>query len=646
MPPVTDAPAREPLNTGADTEPLGTDPQETECQSTASSLDSAVRSTSIREDQSTQRPQETSSQLIPSETSSSAPTGITTATCVSCIAYLSLNFTSGTYSGTDSDGEGRDKKARRRNIARKARIKKRWGGETKTLLRRGDGTAPCQVLPYTMRPPYPGPSEVVQWENAPNANVTMAPFYRTATYWAIPTDEPNHGGLGWEYRDTPAVRLPRVPGAPVWQVGGNRRGNRKIVNIDHVYEVSLLDEFFASRITPSFDCTDISRLFDVYDYTHYPDRVGTRLNTIYSQLASYSNPDFLGMDGGLNDLKGNLWNPPSGQPGKLQGMPQVLTKNGEDYLQGLAAITVVMDMVNDPVIRRLFNSTNERIFKAFAGIDEVVRQAARSCPYRDHNNRPMSATWASAYSEWISTKISGQNSLIVTTAGQYSMSVPTVAAAHALPADRSRTESWSTWMSNYNNKYDDINSLTFPAPTTWPAGHLTMRKRDDPARIGSCARVNSTNQSMLAAPGSTVRSASSTVPPSMTLGPINTSIPIASTAAMTSKPLVFGSTSSVPATPLTIPTSTASPSRTNNGDLCGPALQDSSDYPDSCNATVKMAPSPRPPPTASNIKRIARVARARPYGLASLLRFPHRDLRPDGPSGNTEQHLDLEPATT
>ena len=33
---------------------------------------------------------------------------------------------------------------------------------------------------------------------------------------------------------------------------------------------------------------------------------GTRLNTIFAQLASFENPDFLGMDAGLNSLKGSV----------------------------------------------------------------------------------------------------------------------------------------------------------------------------------------------------------------------------------------------------------------------------------------------------------------------------------------------------
>ncbi|KAL8930802.1 MAG: hypothetical protein Q9208_000343 [Pyrenodesmia sp. 3 TL-2023] len=169
------------------------------------------------------------------------------------------------------------------------------------------------------------------------------------------------------------------------------------------------------------------------------------------------------MDGDLNDLKGNLWNPPLGQPPRLQGMPQVLRNNGQDYLWGLGDITIVMNITNDPMVRRLFNSTNERIYKAFAGIGVAIHdEAARGSPYQDHNNQPMSATWASAYTVWISSKIALQNTRIVSAAGKYSMSVSTIAAAHALPAERSKTETWSSYMSNYNNRYD-INSLTFPS---------------------------------------------------------------------------------------------------------------------------------------------------------------------------------------
>ncbi len=64
----------------------------------------------------------------------------------------------------------------------------------------------------------------------------------------------------------------------------------------------MLDEFFAAQITAGIGitCDDVTTLFDVPDV----GRVGTRLNTIFAQLPSYDNPDFLGMDAALNRLKG------------------------------------------------------------------------------------------------------------------------------------------------------------------------------------------------------------------------------------------------------------------------------------------------------------------------------------------------------
>lgn len=64
-----------------------------------------------------------------------------------------------------------------------------------------------------------------------------------------------------------------------------------------------MDEFFVDKLTAgSTTCGEISSLFDVPDGS----TGGTRLNTIFAQLASYENPDFVGMDAALNRLKGNV----------------------------------------------------------------------------------------------------------------------------------------------------------------------------------------------------------------------------------------------------------------------------------------------------------------------------------------------------
>ncbi len=69
-----------------------------------------------------------------------------------------------------------------------------------------------------------------------------------------------------------------------------------------VDEKGTLDEFFQDQIAGGFTCPNIQALFDA------PGSMdgATRLNKIFAQLASFENPDFLGMDAGLNGLKGSV----------------------------------------------------------------------------------------------------------------------------------------------------------------------------------------------------------------------------------------------------------------------------------------------------------------------------------------------------
>ena len=67
-------------------------------------------------------------------------------------------------------------------------------------------------------------------------------------------------------------------------------------------EARIVDESFAAQIVAGFTCTDVTTLFDVTDTAAPSNR--TRLNTIFVQLSSYQNPDFLGMDKKYNGFKG------------------------------------------------------------------------------------------------------------------------------------------------------------------------------------------------------------------------------------------------------------------------------------------------------------------------------------------------------
>lgn len=372
------------------------------------------------------------------------------------------------------------------------------------ILGRGIGGPSCTVHPYIRRRNYPSPTDVSSWEVQPNMPQSMVAFFSTATWWAIPTELPNCGGPDVKFENTKNIKVPLVPGAKPYIMGRPRGRSQKGVTIDHVYEVKFLDEFFVSQINTAFNCEDIATLFNPVDYTEWPahpavpDSTDTRLNTIFGQLARYAFPDFVGMDDNLNQLKGNLWNRPEFDQSTgvlvMRGLPIVFPNRGQDNLEALASITVVMILLNKPRIKQLFHNTNDRVYKAFAGIDEIINEAADPCngppPYRDHYSQPMKATWASAYKAWITNRIAIQNAYVASTAATYSSQVPTTPSSNVPVEDHSLIPGWSTWMSNWNQNYG-LHVLTFPSISTWPAGYLNIQKRQALATSKSCNAITS-----------------------------------------------------------------------------------------------------------------------------------------------------------
>ena len=181
------------------------------------------------------------------------------------------------------------------------------------------------------------------------------------------------------------------------------------------------------------------------------------------QLASYRNPDLVGIDDALNKFKGSLWNR------NLHGWRGANSANAAvtDYIKELGNLAVAMSFVNDAKVLSLFSNTNARIYQAFLGIDQVVTHAvACGNSINDAAGIPMSATWGSAYKAWMTTYIAGQNAMITHTASMYSAAIPTSEPAY------------SQFIDNFNQRYGAASSLTFPVPQIWPDSALTMQKRD------------------------------------------------------------------------------------------------------------------------------------------------------------------------
>lgn len=139
-----------------------------------------------------------------------------------------------------------------------------------------------------------------------------------------------------------------------------------------------------------------------------------------------------------------------------------------------------MSMNHDVNVWSLFENTNTRIYQAFQGIDVLIEDEAR-CGTPD----PMSATWASAYSTWITDKISSQNSDISVTASSWSAAIPTTAKGNKIQS----VAQWSSALASLTEKYP-MASLTFRMPT-WPVGTpLSHRRRQNACPISSKASLS------------------------------------------------------------------------------------------------------------------------------------------------------------
>lgn len=139
-----------------------------------------------------------------------------------------------------------------------------------------------------------------------------------------------------------------------------------------------------------------------------------------------------------------------------------------------------MAIANNPKISGLFAATNARIYSAFKGVDALIT-AQEGCKdaLKDSQGQAIEATWASAYSVYMTAKITSQNKLITATASVLSAAIPTDANA-AKPKDKGNVKNLSTFISNFNAAFQ-IASLTFPQPGDWPNNALPIQRRDGPA---------------------------------------------------------------------------------------------------------------------------------------------------------------------
>ena len=191
----------------------------------------------------------------PNSTSSVASYSTSCGTCTTC---LNINFSPTTAPDLD---DGYDGDLRKRRFAN--RLEKRAAALKTNIV-----AEHCTVATYAKKPSYPAPRNLVKNEKKPARELTA--FFATATYWAIPTPATCNGVPGWTYMGTSQIGDLTLP----HMFGGNVN---PYVSVDHVYEVSLLQQFFTDQVAGGFTCSDITTLFDVVN----DNITGTWLNALF-----------------------------------------------------------------------------------------------------------------------------------------------------------------------------------------------------------------------------------------------------------------------------------------------------------------------------------------------------------------------------
>ena len=130
-------------------------------------------------------------------------------------------------------------------------MKRQLGGRFNNAKRAGRGNdvpattiavKECTVSRYTQKPAYPGPASVANNEPPAVPASSMAAFYATATYWAVPTQPPQGScaAPGWTFFNTEQIQSYEVNGRPAtWALGG--KGKSVNVSYNAIAEFTSMD---------------------------------------------------------------------------------------------------------------------------------------------------------------------------------------------------------------------------------------------------------------------------------------------------------------------------------------------------------------------------------------------------------------------
>ena len=320
------------------------------------------------------------------------------------------------------------------------------GGDYKTGLGYyGKSKWKCQMVNYCWRPFYPSITDVKNNENLPagQREEDMSHFFNIAKYWSIIEILDTTSPLLPRWTLTATTEQARDPDGnqPGFAVGGKAK---HFVSMDHLYEIKLVDEFFLHLIADfGVSCDLLKGFFDQPGINGHD----SRLTDFYSNLPTYANPEFVGMDDRINQAKAKIWENSgansNNSPMKLNNGPgDAAIDNNKD---ALAEFAISLSLINDYRVRPLFHMTNARFHTRLTAIN---------------------LAWGNAYRAWMINKIYQRNIVLQQVASRVINSIPTSPTdprAAQYPVQRPR---WSSFMSSLLATYP-VADMTIPSVPQW-----------------------------------------------------------------------------------------------------------------------------------------------------------------------------------
>ncbi|PWY76977.1 hypothetical protein BO70DRAFT_354006 [Aspergillus heteromorphus CBS 117.55] len=285
----------------------------------------------------------------------------------------------------------------------------------------------CSLGTKIYKPPYPRSKTIQKIQESTSGWEFLGYFIpkldeceAAATYTTIAqsADVPKATAAYWETVQANAKDTYLALGTQITTTNADQPH----INIDHVYELQILDSFLTAMIEKYGFCDDFKTWFLTLDssFTNKQGKHVSRLQRIYSYLPSITYPDVVAEDSRLNSYKAPMFASDS-----LSGLPTP-SGSGDDLQSNALSImntmAVVVAMLRDSSIAELFKASNTRIYKAFLGIDNLQNTECNASPSPEGG-------WASAYSSWMEEFVKTQAAAVSSRISSVSAQVSSTEAA-------------------------------------------------------------------------------------------------------------------------------------------------------------------------------------------------------------------------